>query len=216
MAPSSITSQPSDAPPALWALWGVLAAIILPELILLASDYGLIGSRRWRSLAYGYGAFWAGLTGGWVANYPGQGWVMFLSYSLLHAGPGHLLGNVAALIWLGPVAIIRVGTRGFLQIYGASTLGGALVFAALSTSFSPMVGASGAIFGLAGAWVAWRVMDQPTLTAAIRYGVGMFVLLVVANAAIWIMENGQLAWETHLGGFVIGALLAAVLPRHTA
>lgn len=192
----------------------LVVLIVLPELVLMAADAGWIGSRRWRHQAYTYGAFWAGiLSDGWTPNYTAQPFVMFFSYSFLHAGFGHLFGNVVALAWLGGIAADRLRPWQLVGLYAGSTLGGALAFAALSSSISPMVGASGAIFGLAGAWLIWAWQDQPNRAHAWRFAGQMVLLVIVLNAAIWWLQDGQLAWETHMGGFVVGAALAWALPR---
>jgi len=187
--------------------------IITPELILQASDAGWVGSRRWRHLAYTYGGFWTGLLGDWRPNYLLQPFAMFFSYSFLHAGLGHLLGNFGVLIWLGHTACTHLRPWHVLGLYAGAVLGGALAFAALSATFSPMVGASGAIFGLAGAWVVWTWQDQPNARAAWVYAFQMVTLVIALNAVTWGLQGGQLAWETHLGGFVVGAALAWALPR---
>ena len=46
---------------ALCVLSTLIGLTSLVELTLLAADYGLVGTTRWRALAYQYGAFWAGL-----------------------------------------------------------------------------------------------------------------------------------------------------------
>jgi membrane associated rhomboid family serine protease len=163
-------SPKPKAPPLLsWPVTLLLVLIILPELVLIASDAGWIGSRRWRSQAYTYGAFWAGVLGDWTPNYTAQPFAMFFSYSFLHAGAGHLFGNAVALAWLGQIADDRLSPARLFGLYAGSVLGGALAFAALSTSISPMVGASGAIFGLAGAWLIWAWQDQPDTAHAWRF-----------------------------------------------
>lgn len=207
-------STPPPAPLIARPVLLLLALIILPELLLIAADAGLIGARRWRFQAYSYGAFWAGiLSGGWTPNYTAQPFTMFFSYSFLHAGAAHLIGNAVALAWLGGIALDRLTPLHFFGLYAGATLGGALAFAAFSTSISPMVGASGAIFGLAGAWLVWAWQDQPDAAHAWRFAGQMVLLVVVLNAAIWWLQDGQLAWETHFGGFVAGAALAWALPR---
>ncbi len=110
-------------------IWILAALCALPELVLLGADWGLWGSARWRPMAYQYGAFWAGLLYGWRPNYAGQPVTMFASYGWLHAGPGHLLGNLGALIWLGPEILTRFGTRGFIALWAVCLLGGAAGFA---------------------------------------------------------------------------------------
>lgn len=174
------------------------------EGILQAADHGLIGSARWRPLAYQNGAFWAGLLGDWQPNYALQPLTMFVSYSFLHGGFSHLLGNMLALLGLGTIVTERVGQRGFLSLWLAATLGGGLAFGILSSSPQPMVGASGALFGLAGAWKAWDWQvarrDGGPLWPILAWIAGFAVL----NLVLWVIEGGLLAWETHLGGFVAG------------
>ena len=84
---------------------------------------------------------------------------MFISYSFLHAGLGHLIGNMLALAFLGQRAVERVGRGGFALLYVASMLGGGLAFGLLAHTAAPMIGASGAVFGLAGGWVVWHWQD---------------------------------------------------------
>ena len=89
---------------------------------------------------------------------------------------------------------------------------GALTYAALLPGPYPMVGASGALFGLAGAWQYWVQADAPrrrrawiTLRAALGL-IGLNLLL------LWYLD-GRMAWQTHLGGFVAGWVTAGVLHR---
>ena len=211
---SALHPAPSHPPLIARPVLVLLALIVLPELVLMAADAGLIGSRRWRFQAYSYGAFWAGiLADSWTPNYAAQPFAMFFTYSFLHAGAGHLIGNAVALAWLGSIALERLTPLRFLGLYAGATLGGALAFAALSASTSPMVGASGAIFGLAGAWLVWAWQDQPDSHRAWRFAGQMLGLVILLNAVIWWLQDGQLAWETHLGGFATGAALAWSLPR---
>jgi membrane associated rhomboid family serine protease len=194
------------------ALVVVIAAI---ELMLHASDSSWIGTLRWRSLAYQYGAFWPGLLGNWQPNFAGQPMTMFATYAFLHADLSHMLGNVITLIVLGQIVCARVGQRAFLLIYTAAAIGGALGFALLIRSPQPMVGASGALFGLAGAWIWWLWCDR----ARTRYGnlhvLTIVVGLITLNVVIWISLSGLLAWQTHLGGFLAGAAIASMLPANS-
>jgi rhomboid protease GluP len=149
-----------DAPPRaqdsgrLWSLWVLVGLTCLPEIVLTLADQGLLGSVRWRSLAYQNGAFWAGLLQGWRPNYAAQPVTMFLSYAVLHAGPAHL-GRQHARGWSGSGGSCCRGSGSgrFLLLYLGAAVGGAGLFGLMSTSPAPMVGASGALFGLAGAWI---------------------------------------------------------------
>lgn len=191
-------------------IWVLAALCLLPELVLSGADRGLWGSARWRPLAYGYGAFWAGLLHGWRPNFALQPVTMFFSYGWLHGGPGHLLGNMVTLAWLGPLVLARQGVVRFLVLWGAGMAGGAAMFGLLASSPAPMVGASGALFGLMGELTLWEMRSAPTRGLALRRGLAMAVLLAALNALVWISEGGRLAWEAHLGGFLAGFALIAL------
>jgi len=186
---------------------------ILIELSLQAADAGLVGSSRWRALAYQNGAFWAGLLHGWQPNYSAQPVTMFFSYAFLHAGFWHLATNMLVLWGLGLLLIQQIGQRALLGLYLLSALGGGLGFGLLSTSPQPMVGASGAIFGLIGVWKhqEWlqRRADNLPLWPLWRSLAGFLAL----NVLMWVLVSGQLAWETHLGGFVAGWAGSTLLTR---
>lgn len=186
-------------------LLAVLLACTAVELALQGADLGLWGSPRWRALAYQNGGFWIGLLGDWQPNYAAQPLAMFASYGFLHAGAAHLAVNMITLASLGAAVAARAGQRGFLALYALSVLGGAAGFALLSQAAQPMVGASGALFGLAGALVAWDWRDRraggETLWPVLR----ALALLGLLNLVMYWALDGRLAWETHLGGFLAGA-----------
>ena len=195
--------------------WLALVCIII-ELILQGSDMGLWGTQRWRSLAYQYGAFWPGLLSNWRPNFGSQPWLMFLTYSFLHGGLVHLVVNMITMISLGSAVVTRVGQLRFLIIYTGSTILGGTLFALLtSTGPRPMVGASGALFGLAGALIVFNVMftvkrrpGWKLLAVTILWPIG---ILVALNLLMYYGTGGSVAWETHLGGFLSGAAIAAMM-----
>lgn len=191
----------------------ILLGIIGIELVLQAADRGWIGTLRWRTLAYQYGAFWPGLLDNWTPNYTGQPGLMFVSYAFMHGGMSHLLGNAITLWVLGGLVCDRAGQHGFAAVYALTALGGALCYAALSNGVQPMVGASGAIFGLAGIWTGWRWLDNPPGWPNATFVLGVWAALVGLNMALWWWHDGHLAWQTHLGGYVTGFALAGWLGR---
>jgi rhomboid protease GluP len=198
--------------------WGVVFLIVLsslPELALQGADWGLWGSARWRPLTYQNGAFWVGLLHGWQPNYAAQPYTMFVTYAFLHAGMAHLVFNMITLFSLGYAITLLTGLSHMMLIYGVSILGGAIGFGLLGTGAQSMVGASGALFGLAGAWVTWKVWvalwatpGPKTFFLALLWPITF--LLVLNLIMIW-TSSEQIAWETHLGGFLSGALTAALL-----
>lgn len=188
----------------IWALLGVCCAV---EICLLMADFGLIGPGLSRPQAIQYGAFWGGLLDNWQPNYPSQPWLMFWTYIFLHTGPVHLIGNMLGLIWLGPTLLRKLGLGGLLTLWLLSSAGGALCFALLSTAPAPVVGASGLVFGLVGGYVALDYQERGDLRAALAVTAGLAAL----NGVTMILERGVLAWETHLGGYVIGAAVVSVM-----
>lgn len=196
------------------ALLAIIALCCLTEAVLQGADWHLWGSPIWRGQAYQYGAFWAGLLHGWQPNYTLQPLLMFLTYPFLHIGALHLFGNMLALFWLGQIAQKRMGTWPFLLLYLISALGGGLGFGLLSGNPVPMTGASGAIFGLLGAWTFWdwqsRQKAGVSLWQATWPTLGILIGLILFNLANWAWQGGMLAWETHLGGFLAGGAFSAL------
>jgi len=187
-----------------WVLIVIVVICVAVEAALQGADYGLWGSPRWRGLAYQYGGFWRGLLGNWQPNYAAQPAVMFASYGFLHGGLIHLLVNMITLISLGRLVIERVGQGRFVVIYALSLLGGAVGFAALSEAVQPMVGASGALFGLAGVLTGWEYTARRLARAGMGPVLRVICLLVGLNLVMYWAMGGNLAWETHLGGFLAG------------
>lgn len=195
-------------------LIGIIILCGVTEAALQLADYGIIGPVRLRALAYEYGGFWPGLLQSWTANYTSQPYLMFLTYGFLHGGILHLLANMFTLWSLGQVVLVRVGVRGLALLYTASLLGGAAGFALLSNTLAPMVGASGALFGLAGGLLAWGYVDRFTFQEALWPVARGAVLLLMLNVVMWWALDGQLAWETHLGGAITGWVAAMLIdPR---
>lgn len=192
----------------------LIALLTVIELLLQLGDFGLFGVARFREAVYEFGGFWPGLLDDWRPNYPMQRYAMFLTYGFLHAGLSHLILNMITLYSLGRIAIDRISGAQFSLLYAASILGGGIGFALLSDSFRPMVGASGALFGLAGAILAWDYVDRFTLKERLWPVARAVLLLAVLNVALYYAMDRLLAWEAHLGGFVAGWIMALLIdPR---
>jgi len=91
-----------------------------------------------------------------------------------------------------------------------AVLAGALIFGLLARSTQPMVGASGGLFGLAGAVLAWSYIDRFNAQLRLWPVAWMILFLIALNLVLWWAMDGLLAWQTHLGGF-IGGWVAALL-----
>jgi len=192
-------------------LIGIITICIVIELVLVCADFGLLAQTRFRNQVYEYAGFWPGLLGDWEANYFGQSSLMFLSYGFLHGGFMHLLVNMITLWSTGCLVIDRVGQSRFLILYLAALIGGGLGFGLLSSGFTPMVGASGAIFGVIGGLLSWSYIDLFALRERLSPVLVAVLFLLVLNLVLWWAMDGQLAWQTHLGGFVFGWVVALMI-----
>lgn len=178
------------------------------------ADFMEWGAPRLRSTVYENGGFWVGLLRSWSPNYVLQPYAMFFTYGFLHGGLLHLVVNMLTLWSISLPVLERVGTRGFLLLYGAALIGGAMGYAQLASTLAPMVGASGALFGLIGGLLAWAYVDRYAWKEALWPVVRAIALLGLLNLVLWWTMDGQLAWETHLGGFAAGWLTALLIdPR---
>lgn len=160
-------------------------------------------------------------------------WYAPLTSMFLHGGWLHLIGNMWFLWVFGNNVEDSMGRVRYLAFYLLAGLGAAAVQTFLNpASPIPMVGASGAISGVMGAYVLLyprvRVHMIVILVFFItRVRVPAFLMLgywfliqLVGGAASMGQEGGGVAFWAHVGGFVAGALLvglfkdSALVARH--
>lgn len=141
-----------------------------------------------------------GLNGGLVAS--GEWWRLITS-GFLHAGVLHLAFNMFALYSLGQFLEGIVGRARYALIYGVSLLGGSLGVVLLGGQ-GLTVGASGAIFGVFG---AFAVLEYSRGQNPFQSGIGTTILL---NLFITFAVPG-ISIGGHLGGLVAGAAVGALL-----
>ena len=114
----------------------------------------------------------------------GQTWRLITSM-FLHAGLMHLLFNMYALWIFGTVMEEELGRARFALVYFITGLAaGAVSYAFMPEVDIPAVGASGAIFGVFGALVAFNWKRRHTALGAARLRSAIFILLI--NAIIGI------------------------------
>lgn len=191
-------------------VWAVAALSIAVELVLQLADLGVIDAPRFRASVYEHGGFWPGLLGDWRPNFALQPMTMFLSYGVLHAGLLHLAVNMLTLAALASQMAGRIDGTRFAALYAVSTLGGGVGYALLAETYRPMVGASGALFGLFGALLVWEFDAREDR----GWLVGAVLVLFLLNAALFLAMDLHLAWQAHLGGFFTGGLAGVwIRPR---
>jgi membrane associated rhomboid family serine protease len=135
----------------------------------------------------------------------GEVWRLF-TVALVHGGLTHLFFNMFSLLVLGNPVEATLGKARFLIIFFVSLLTGSLSSVYLSSYPYISVGASGAVFGLFGAFIAMRKM--------IREGVRDIYLIIGLNFIFGFILGG-VDWRAHLGGLVGGYLTTTVLLRIT-
>jgi membrane associated rhomboid family serine protease len=130
-------------------------------------------------------------------------WWRVVTGGFLHVNLIHLAMNMAVLWMLGGQLESTLGHLRFLLLYGGSLLGGSIGVLLLSP-FSPTVGASGAVYGLLGAYVAVCVLRRVSIWNS---GIGG---LIAINLLLTFLLPG-ISIGGHLGGLVTGFLLGLLL-----
>jgi membrane associated rhomboid family serine protease len=138
-------------------------------------------------------------------------WWRVLTATMLHANLTHLLFNGYALYALGAHLERSVGSGGFAALYLASGIAGGVAFL-FSSPEQVAVGASGAIFGLFGAWFAASWVNRDTPHG--RAGLSQFGMLLLINLALPLFIPG-IAWQAHMGGMAAGLLVGFDWARRT-
>ncbi|MBV9866645.1 MAG: rhomboid family intramembrane serine protease [Abitibacteriaceae bacterium] len=137
-------------------------------------------------------------------------WWRLLTAMFLHGGLMHIVFNMWALRNLGKELEYIYGPAAFLVLYLGAGWMGSLASLVFAHTIIGSVGASGAIFGLAGAWLAIAMHRRAYFQAF-----GSQVLIIVA-INLWFgfsSLGGVIDNNGHLGGLVGGFLLGLLLPN---
>lgn len=175
----------SDAPVVTFSIIGATALVYVLQL--------LPGSPVTSALAF-YGPFT-----------PGEPWRLLTALFVHSQGSLlHILFNMFSLFIFGPLLEAMVGRVRFLALYLIAGLGGSVAVLLLAP-YTPVVGASGAIFGLLGAYfVIQRKLGGNNVQLLIVIGL---------NLVIGFLPGTNIAWQAHLGGLVVGSAVALVYLR---
>jgi membrane associated rhomboid family serine protease len=145
-------------------------------------------------------------------------WLAVLFSMFMHGSILHVLGNMLFLWIFGNNVEDRLGPVGYVVVYLVTGLAAAAAHIALNLgSVIPVVGASGAIAGVMGAYIVWfpraRVLSLVPLIIFFTF----VELPAIVVLGIWFVlqfftspEEG-VAWLAHVGGFVSGAAIAYVV-----
>ena len=141
-----------------------------------------------------------------------------LASMFLHGNLLHLAGNMLFLWVFGNNVEDRLGPFNYLAFYGIAGIvaTGAHILVQPDSTI-PVIGASGAVAGVMGAYLVWFPHAQvrtlvflgflilwPTIRAS-------WLLILWLVSQFFVNPNAGVAWVAHVGGFVFGALIALLL-----
>jgi len=202
-----------------WATITLIAICVLvfAALTLLPPDTRALMLRRWGTIPSSLFDASTPLTAQWLLLHPAR----LFTALFIHVGWLHLIGNLLFLMIFGLPAERSLGSMRFLLLFlvgGAlANLAGALT---LANANAPLVGSSGAVSAIVGAYFA--LFPRARLGLVLPLGLFLEFVRVPAAALIgfWIGLQflftfvgpafGAVAWWTHIAGFVIGILFALV------
>lgn len=170
---------PSFSP--LWVLIGTnimmfIATFIAPKLVFLL---GLLPA-----------AFWD------------RPWTIVTSM-FVHGGIWHVMANMFTLFFFGRYLSTLVGERRFLTVYFIGGILGGIFYLLLAPPLSIAVGASGAVFAVAGALAVLRPKTR-VFIFPIPVPLPLWVAIIGGFLVLSLFPN--VAWQAHLGGLVVGLI----------
>jgi len=141
----------------------------------------------------------------------GQWWRLFTSM-FVHFGFFHIALNMWCLRNLAIALEPMMGRLAFSVTYLFSGLAASVV----STAWNPWrasAGASGAIFGIAGAFVSYLVLKKAAVPASlVRQNLRSLAVFILLNLSIG-AASGHIDNSAHVGGLVAGLIIGALIPR---
>lgn len=147
-----------------------------------------------------------------------------LTYMFVHGNIWHLFGNMVFLFVFGDNVEDALGHVRFVVFYMLCGVIAAIVHSAVTVSPDvPLIGASGAVAGIIGAYVVlhpnvrvWVLFPVPVVSfLPLRFSaaivIGLWITYQIASAII--LAGEPTAWWAHVGGFFAGVLLVIVMRR---
>jgi membrane associated rhomboid family serine protease len=186
----------SSAPLVTYGIMAVCAAVWILQILPVVGAY--VTTSLWFAPVYGS-----------LASGDYEPWRMLTS-AFTHSPDSifHILLNMLSVFVFGRVLEPMLGRVRFLALFLLSALGGSLavevIGAVMGEPLQAVVGASGAIFGLMGAYFV--------LARKLGGNVGPLLGIIVLNLLLGFVVQG-VSWQAHVGGLVTGGLVALLLLR---
>ncbi len=199
--------------------------IIITCVLVFLHMLGLVSPNRIARFTFTYGAVPAQITG--RAGQGGAGYSPLVTSTFVHGGWVHLLGNMLYLWIFGDNVEDAMGHGGYLIFYLLSGVLATITHVLVNpNSTVPVVGASGAIAGVLGAYLV--LFPRARIFSLIPFGF-LFLRWVPAIffLPIWFLMQFftglaafegmdiPVAWDAHIGGFVTGLVLVFVFARRS-
>lgn len=149
-------------------------------------------------------------------------WYTWFTSLFLHGGLDHILGNMVFLFLFGFALEIAIGRGVFLLLYVLSGLGGNLLYwAANQGSHVAVIGASGAISGLMGMYIALYGLRKINFFYSVLFYASNFRAPALIVFPVWVIYELYGAWRggdgighwAHSGGLLFGFVLLALWMR---
>ncbi|MER7662090.1 MULTISPECIES: rhomboid family intramembrane serine protease [unclassified Streptomyces] len=125
-------------------------------------------------------------------------WYRLITSVFLHEEVPHILFNLVGLWFLGRIVEPELGRSRFLAVYLVSGLGGSALAYLLAAPNQGSLGASGAIYGLIGAFAVLARRKNLDMRP---------VIAILVISLIFTFGREGISWEGHIGGLVAGALV---------
>lgn len=142
-----------------------------------------------------------------------------LSAMFVHAGLFHVAGNMLFLWIFGDNVEDALGHIGYLAFYLSTGIVASLAhIASEPESYMPMIGASGAVAGVLGAYILLYPRARVNTLVFLIFFVTVARVPAVVFLGLWFLiqvlssgGGGGVAWYAHIGGFVAGMAVVFVL-----
>ncbi len=156
-----------------------------------------------------------------------RGFLTIFSSMFIHGGLLHVAGNMLYLWIFGGSIEEKLGPFRFLTFYLLAGMAGALSqYFIFPTSQMPMIGASGAVAGVLGAYMV-LFPESRILTAVLFFyiirlvylpawfllGFWVFIQFMHGLLSLGVAASGGVAWFAHIGGFFAGVFLVKILKK---
>jgi membrane associated rhomboid family serine protease len=198
-------------------VYALIISNIIIFIITMIFQYEIIGSSEGFPYAGPAGLSFRSV---YLLKYSPQMYTIFTSM-FIHGGFAHIIGNMLVFFFVGTALEERIGSKKFIIIYLLSGICGALLYSFTDLGSSvPLLGASGAIFGIMGALVFAYPHDEIVMPIPLgffmilrRIKVVYAVLLFAAieTIVVFLGVQDQTAHFAHLGGLIGGFVLSAIL-----